>query len=219
MELTDLTVRLLLIFLPGIICYLVVDSLTVHRVRQTHEILIFSYIYGFLSYFSYGLLLLALATRFSANRPWVVLKSPKSLDLSVLRWLSDAKVSLDFLEIVCVTVMSLVLAYILSYCDRKKILHTIAQRTGASKKFGEPDVWNFAFNLNNARWCTVRDFNNKLMFQGYIRAFSDVGESAELLLTDVTVYNESTGELCYQADRMYLSRKKDDLTIQFQDLS
>ncbi len=55
------------------------------------------------------------------------------------------------------------------------------------------------------------------MFEGYIRAFSDVGKCAELLLTQVSVYDEKTSELCYQADRIYLARKKDDLTIEFHD--
>ena len=86
----------------------------------------------------------------------------------------------------------------------------------ATNKFGDVDVWNLAFNMDDARWCVVRDMNNALMFDGYIRAFSDVGENVELLLTQVHVYNEQTAELCYEADRMYLARKRDDLTIQFQ---
>ena len=58
------------------------------------------------------------------------------------------------------------------------------------------------------------------MFQGYIRAFSDVEDPAEILLTEVSVYNEHSGELLYQADHIqadhiYLARSKNDLTIEF----
>jgi hypothetical protein len=52
------------------------------------------------------------------------------------------------------------------------------------------------------------------MFSGYVNAFSDVEENAEILLEDVIVYRESSGEELYRADAMYLSRKRDDITIE-----
>ena len=52
------------------------------------------------------------------------------------------------------------------------------------------------------------------MFQGYIRAFSDIDDPAELLLTQVCVYNEQTGKLLYEADHLYLARSRSDLTIE-----
>ena len=203
MGLTDLTVRLMLIFFPGIICFFVFDAFTVHRERKAHEILLLSYIYGIISYFIYGVLLVPLRIMVSFGQrgrfllPW---------DLSVFNWLSDSRAQLDFWEIVAATVIAFVLAFILSFFHRKKLLHTLGQRLKVTTKFAELDVWNFAFNLDDARWCVVRDMANQLMFQGYIRAFSDVGEAVELLLTQVSVYDEKTSELCYQADRMYLSR-------------
>jgi hypothetical protein len=214
MALTDLTVRLLLIFFPGIICFLILDALIVHRERKTHEILLFTYIYGVLSYFIYGLVFLlfapvaAIVTR-GFRRPWT---------LSVFKWLSDSNAQLDFWEILFATLIAILLAFVLSYFAKKKTLPRIAHRFKVTNKFAEPDVWNFAFNMDEARWCVVRDMANNLMFQGYAQAFSDVGEFSELLLTQVSVYDEKTAELRYEADRIYLARKKDDWTIQFQDL-
>jgi putative flippase GtrA len=214
MALTDLTVRLLLIFFPGIICFFIMDAFIVHRDRKAHEILLFSYIYGILSYLIYGLFFIPLrmmttSVKPGINAPW---------DLSVFKWLSDPKAQLDVLEIVCASIIGVVLAFILSFCVKKKFLHTIAQRFGVTNKFAETDVWNFSFNMDDARWCVVRDMPNNLMFQGYAQAFSDVGEFSELLLTQVSVYDEKTAELRYEADRIYLARKKDDWTIQFQNL-
>ena len=82
-------------------------------------------------------------------------------------------------------------------------------------KFGQPNVWSFALNANEVKWATVRDLQNNLMFQGYIRAFSDVEDPAEILLTQVCVYNEKTGERLYEADTIYLARDKSNLTIEF----
>ena len=212
MGLTDLTVRLMLIFFPGIICFFVFDAFTAHRERKVYEILLCSYIYGMLSYFIYGLLLFLGLTISLAWGGGI-----RSWKIPVFGWLADVKTELDFLPIAAATVIAFVLAFVLSFCHRKKLLHTIGQRFEVTTKFAELDVWNFAFNLDDARWCVVRDMENNLMFHGYIRAFSDVGEASELLLTQVEVYDEKTSELCYQADRIYLARKKDNLTIQFYD--
>jgi hypothetical protein len=214
MPFTDLTIRLLLLFLPGIVCFLIIEALTVHRERKTHEVLFFTFLYGMLSYLFYGLILLSAGVRFSKQR-WLYSISP---DPSFFRSLSDSKVQLDFWEIGSVTAGAVVLAFILSFCDKKKLLHKAANMLRVTNKFGEPDVWNYAFNLDDARWCVVRDLTNHLMYQGYIHAFSDVEEAAELILTQVVVYNEQTTQECYRADRMYLARKKDDLTIEFQNL-
>jgi hypothetical protein len=215
MGLTDVTVRLMLIFFPGIICFFIVDAFTVHRERKAHEILLLSYLYGMLCYFVCALILMPVKLMLAFGRggsnlhPW---------DLSIFNWLSDSKAQLDFWEIVAATVVSFVMAFGLSYCQRKKLLHAAGQSMNVTKKFAEPDVWNFAFNLDESRWCVVRDMSNNLMFQWYIRAFSDVGDHAELLLTQVCVYEEKTSELRYEADRIYLARKKEDLTIEFHDV-
>ena len=47
---TSLTVKLLLLFTPGIVCFLVADSLVVHRIRKVHEVFLLTFIYGLLSY-------------------------------------------------------------------------------------------------------------------------------------------------------------------------
>ncbi len=214
MGLTDLTVRLMLIFFPGIVCFFVFDAFTAHRERKAHEILLLSYLYGIVSYFVFGMLSLPIRAIVSL---WQRGGCLKAWDLSVFNWLSDSRAQLDLWEIVAATAVAFVLAFVLSYAHRKKLLHALDQRLKVTTKFAELDVWNFAFNLDDARWCVVRDMANHLMFQGYIRAFSDVGEAAEVLLTQVSVFDEKTSELCYQADRMYLARKKDDLTIQFYD--
>ena len=94
MGLTDLTVRLMLIFFPGIICFFIVDAFTIHRERKAHEILLLSYIYGILCYFIYGLLFIPLRIVFSFGqqgshlRPW---------EISVFNWLSDSRGAARFL--------------------------------------------------------------------------------------------------------------------------
>jgi hypothetical protein len=129
--------------------------------------------------------------------------------------LTENKTVLDFREIAGVTVVSIVVALVIAFATNRHWLHRIAKRYGISRKFGHLDVWVYAFDSPDVRWATIRDLQHNFMFTGYVRAFSDVETNAELVLTDVIAYNEATGAKLYEADRMYLSRKKDDITIEF----
>ena len=64
MEFSALTLRLLLLFLPGLVgFYLVIDKLTVHRRLKLHAILLYSLLHGFASYWAYGLIVRAVFVR------------------------------------------------------------------------------------------------------------------------------------------------------------
>lgn len=54
MDISELTIKLLLLFFPGIVCYLIVDALIVHRERKLHEIFLLSFVYGVLAYVIYA---------------------------------------------------------------------------------------------------------------------------------------------------------------------
>jgi len=98
-----------------------------------------------------------------------------------------------------------VLAFVITALHYHKALFDFAQAIGATGKFGDPNVWSFAMNSKELRWVVVRDMEKDLMFQGYIRAFSDIDEKvSELLLVSVHVFRESTGEKLYETDTMYL---------------
>jgi hypothetical protein len=48
--------------------------------------------------------------------------------------------------------------------------------------------------MDNVPWCAVRDLKNKLMFQDYVEALSDVEGAAELVLSHVTACREQITE-------------------------
>lgn len=61
---------------------------------------------------------------------------------------------------------------------------------------------------------TVRDHSNDLILDGWVQAFSDDSKDAEILLRDVSVYKNSTGERLYQVGAMYVSRNRQDISIE-----
>lgn len=212
MDISELTLRLLLLFVPGIICFLIVEELTTHRERKTHEVVFLILLLGTLSYLIYGGLAAVGVFVFSSHRfEAAAYSGPRFFES-----LTDPKSKLDFFEIGFVTIVSAALGIFWSFCDNRKFLYRLGTRLSITNKFGDPDVWTRTLNTENLQWCVVRDLSRQLMFQGYIVYFSDVEEVRELFLAQVQVYNEQTAELSYSAEYMYLARKRDDVTVEFQ---
>ena len=182
MTLTDLTVKLLLLFLPGIVCFMTVDTLTVHRERKGHEIFLLTFLYGLLSYLTYALLrsvyvLLAwVAVAALHCLPFAGVRglSTPSLRLSIFRSLCDSSKAVDLVEVLIATLVAVLLGLAISFARDRCWLHNLASRFHISRKFGQLNVWSFVINSPDVQWATVRDLDNNLMFQGYILAFSDV---------------------------------------------
>ena len=207
----ELTVKLLLLFFPGIVCYLIVDALVVHRERKLHEIFLLSFVYGLLSYVVYALVKALFGLSISATEGLRV--PPPHIAILQSLYIKDSAV--DVVEISLVTGVAVVLGIVVSFALNRYWFHDIARHLKITPKFGQPNVWSFALNTNEVKWATIRDMQNNLMFQGYIRAFSDVEDPAEIFLTQVCVYNEKTGERLYEADTMYIARERSNLTIEF----
>jgi len=55
------------------------------------------------------------------------------------------------------------------------------------------------------------------MYDGWVKAFSDGSENAELLLGDVIVYQNSTRECLYEVEAIYLSLERDNIEIEFRE--
>ena len=60
-------------------------------------------------------------------------------------------------------------------------------------KFGDVGVWDFAFSSDMPEWVVVRDQDNEIAYEGWVRAFSDSVDENELLLKDVRVCHNKKG--------------------------
>jgi hypothetical protein len=205
MELSEFTFRLLILFFPGIICAYVIDKLTIHKPREVSFFLLTAFVLGLICYFSY----------------WMGIKSigyiwPNWIDSNVtfLKALTNSNIYFSFREIIVVSLLSVVLACLVSVASKFKLVTHITHFLRITKKFGELDVWGYTLNLKEVVYVTVRDHKNDLVYDGWVQAFSDDSKNAELLLRDVSLYKNSTGERLYQVGAVYLSRVRDDISIE-----
>jgi hypothetical protein len=207
-ELSALTIRVLLLFFPGVLCAMLVDSLTVHRERTPTQFLTYSFVLGLSSY----LLLYAARESCATAAGWVGLRPP--LPITFFDALVNEKTRISGREIVLAVTIGLPLAGAISAVLNHRLIHRVGRKLRISRRFGDLDVWGFVFNSPGLGWVVVRDLVHGLTYQGWVDVFSDTSHPAELFLRNVTVFNSTTGAKLYEAARVYLSRPIEALTIE-----
>ena len=126
-------------------------------------------------------------------------------------------VSRDVLvEVLWAIGLGVVLAIGWLYFTRYKTLTRCLQFIGATKKYGDEDVWDFTFNSSDAavEYIHFRDFANSLVYAGWVNTFSETDKLRELVLLDVIVYNFD-GQEVLRTPRLYLARAPETIHIEF----
>lgn len=207
MEFSEFTLKIIFLFIPGIISYMIIDKLTSHKEPKIFHILINSLILGFVGY-SFYYLLIQLINYFRKT----------NLECLFFRALSGKSSEIDFGEIVIVTALSIPIGFLFTFLINYKVIFRIANFLKITKKFGDVDVWSYIMNSKNVEWVVVRDIDADLMYEGWVEAFSDSTEEDELFLSDVVVFKNSTGEELYKTPGIYLPKKRENLIIEFPSL-
>jgi hypothetical protein len=207
MELSEFSLRIIFLFVPGIISLLVIEKLSFHKEYKVFQFLIYSLIIGFGNYSVYYAIL-------KAVNPII----HKGYSCSFFSALADSSAKVDFGEIAMVSLLAIITGYVLTVLINFKVLNRLGRFLRVTKKFGDLDVWSFIMNSKNIEWVIVRDHETDLMYEGWVELFSDSTEEDELLLRDVIVFNNSTGEELYKTPGLYLPKKRENITIEFPEL-
>lgn len=119
-------------------------------------------------------------------------------------------------EILWATLIGLILSVLWIYAATYKWLTRFLQLIGATKTYGDEDVWDFTFNSTRpeVEYIHFRDFDNKVIYAGWVNTFSESGKLRELVLRDVQVFNLD-GELQFEIPLLYIARKPENVHIEF----
>lgn len=207
MELSEFTLSLIYLGLPGIVASYFIAKLTGVKAESAIAQVLTVFV---LSVTSYSLLVLGDASyrlysvgTFTSALADVILAKNRNVPLTQLG---------------LAIVASMVLSYVLSYAYRHNVINRIGQRIRATNRYGDEDVWHYFHNVpdeqKNNGWLFVRDLKANLSYHCNIATWSDTGMDRELILSDVSVFTNDTGEYLYKCAHLYLCRNKDDLTIE-----
>jgi hypothetical protein len=204
MQLTQYSFTLVLLCLPGYLCLCVIKSLTTYDDDKVAHWLLKSVLLAVVSYLVY----------FAGLSVFNTLK-PTQVTFHFAAAVAGKESGADMRELALVTVTAVIIGFILAYAVNKKWLVRIALKLGATRQFGDADVWTYMMHDATYRgWVVVRDEGSDRSYWGWIAAYSEKAEAKELLLLNAKVYVNSTATFLYDAAWMYLSEKDTRLIVE-----
>ncbi len=203
MKIDLLLLQLAVIFLPGIV-WARLDASYAAKVKPTAvEFLLRAFLFGITAYAVEFLLFAAFGHSFRiADLAGAATRDVIGRD--ILR------------EVLWALAIGAVLSVLWLYVSNYKLLTRLLQQIGATRKYGDEDVWDFTFNARATavEYVHFRDFQNQSVYAGWVNTFSETDRLRELVLLDVIVYDFDGQEL-YRVPRLYLARAPDSIHIEF----
>ncbi len=209
MPINTAVLALVLIFIPGILCYGVVASLASKRSRDNTTVFLHIFLYGVASY-------MALAIAISAFPATAVHLGVKLNSIALLNPSAIEGSGIDPLPIAEASVVGVLLGILITININHSLLMRLCRLVGLTKRFSDPDVWSFLLNSNDTdNWVTIRHKDRGHIYQGYVRSFSGGDKDREMVLTLVQVYSLDTAEKVGEIPILYLAFKKEDIVLEF----
>ena len=209
-EINGTLLSLVLIFIPGILCYGIVAALGEKKDRDNVTMFLQIFMYGICSY-----LLLA-------GAHW--LRPGWFLDISALAILNPSEIEKSRIDPAVIAEASgfgIVQGLIITLNLNRQFALKFLRKIGLTGRFGDEDVWTLLLNSTATdNYVTIRHRDNGLIYQGYVSGFSSGGERRELLIINVRVFSadalddvgtvDEVGEIPF----LYLAFKEDDITLE-----
>ena len=192
-----------LIFMPGLLWARMHATFTVKGEQSGQEFLIATFFYGLISY---GLVFIG----------FQIFKVPFQF-INVTEADKHGVITSGVTREIGYALLAAFLGAIVDiYASTYSWLFKILRFIGATKRYGSEDVWDYTFNLSsaNVEYVHVRDFKERLVYAGWVNAFSETEKLRELTLRDVQVF-DFEGALFYEVPRLYLARKPEGLHVEF----
>lgn len=206
MDISELTLKLIFVLIPGALASLLFEKLTIHKPWNSFKFVSHSILFGVLAYLLTGIFIKFWNGIFDSN--WKALGIMKNI----------ASKEIPFVEIGNASVTGIILGFISSAMDHYKVINRLAIWLKISNKYGDINLYSHFLNSLYIDPVYFRDLKSNLTYHGLVEWYSENEEIREIVLTKVRVYyNESKSEEItelYQLNYVYLSRSKDDILIE-----
>lgn len=201
MSISDFSLKLLLLFLPGLVSFIVIDNLSTHRETKNIHWFVYSIILGLVSY---SLLYM------------IELKA--GITITFWSTLVDSEKIIHYDEIMYSTIIGLVLGILLTFAINHGWFFRFFSGLRITQKHGYPDTLSYMLGLYNAQYLTVTDWEKEIRIVGELVAVSEnIDQRDELVLQNCSVYNLDSGEKLYDIPVFYLAQNFDKITIEIDD--
>jgi len=180
-ELTDLTIRMLVLFFPGIVATLVVEALAFQHDNSISRFIVKSFVMGMFTYITLSFFIWTFQV-ICTKVPGCTLDGA---DYQFLDIVMDSTRPVRPGVLAAAVLVAVAMALLVSRAVKDQWLFVLAHKLGVTDKIGGPGVWKMFF-LGNT-WFVFRDRKHDLAYQGWAEAGSDTINGFELVLRDVEV--------------------------------
>lgn len=199
MELTEFTLKLIIILAPGIMASLIFEKLTIKKPWTPFRFTIISVLYGGIIYI---LLEFIHSNLFNID--------PALTDFWSNLLIKDSEIPIN------VVMIGLILSFLISPLtvafEHYKVLTKIAQLLFLTTKFGDENLFMFFLSSREVHECYIRDLEKDIIYHGVIRSYSETDDIKEIVLEQVSLYQ--AGSKFQELDKLYICRSKDDISIE-----
>jgi hypothetical protein len=209
MEISELTLKLIIILVPGALGTLIMSKLTIRKDFSPFNFILNSILLGL---FSYLLVQLTLNCIYFINNSFSCSKRTYD-DLQIWSSISDSKL-IPYKEVLWASLGGIILGFIASYLDTYKLINKLAKKLKISYKYGDENLFSYFLNADETQVVYVRDKKNNLSYRGYVKVYSETDTISEIVLSNVTVYRYEDSVELYEIDQVYLSFGKTDVIIE-----
>jgi hypothetical protein len=207
MELTDFTLKIIFLCIPGITCYFILSRLIGKFNKDTVEIILIIFVFSVFSYLVYGFYC-----------AFVNIFYGYGFKTNIVESFFKNNSQLTYLDILGSSITSIFLAFIFSYFYRFNLLNKFGQIIRTTNKYGDEDVWHYFHNSpdtdKNGGWIIVRDHKYNLAYYGFVSAWSDSAKMRELIISDVTVFTNDDSQELYKTNHIYICRKIEEISME-----
>ncbi|HEX8949628.1 MAG TPA: hypothetical protein VF790_11735, partial [Dissulfurispiraceae bacterium] len=194
MQTSELTIRIILLILPGAIATLIIEKLTVHKPWDAFRFIFYSTLMGFVTYLTYQVYYFFVVS---------------AETLSFWKAITDSRVSLSIKEILCAAFTAIPLGFVISAAIQYKIINKTANRLKVSNKYGDDNLFYHFLNFNEVQWLWVRDKDQDVTYEGFLQFYNETDSLREIVLSEVKVFRSSDSEFIREAPYIYLTFSPD----------
>lgn len=206
MGVSILLIRIILLTLPGLITYIVYYKLVRRKNKNSWEDFLKIFVFSLINYLI--LFLIKFVINLFKNNPTYLLS---------YNALFSERAYIPGDEIFFSALIGLFMGFVFSLISKKQYINKIGKKLKVTKRDSEEDVWNDFFDKFGSRYVYVRDQRRNLIYFGFISNYSESDKEREIIINDVWVFSdfvEGKREKLYEVDSLYLSRDKNEITIE-----
>ncbi len=198
MEISELTLKLILLLIPGSIACILYERLTIHKQWNSFKFITNAILFGSISYVLAQIVFNILGIDSNFDTFWENLPTKE----------------IPYPVIIKASIISVFVGLIATGLDHYKLINRFGKWIKLTNKYGDENLYSYFLNAKEVDEVYVRDIENNLTYHGLINSYSENDDIKEIVLVDVIVYDYTTSEELYLLDKIYLSRSKENLTIE-----